>query len=172
MSELDKELNSICSIKNKQDDTMQSKSKFTIRSTERNNEYNNELLMLNNLLKVTIRQVIIPINERSYYDNNVEYQVYNGKNYILNCKEENNKCHNCSCNNLKLNFFFPNQEKLAYCNNMYDRTFCFPKSYLELKYYLGEKVFIIKESNDSCESNYSIFDETKKLMYLVKISYC
>ena len=55
MSELDKELNSICSIKNKQDDTMQSKSKFTIRSTERNNEYNNELLMLNNLLIVTIR---------------------------------------------------------------------------------------------------------------------
>ena len=73
---------------------------------------------------------------------------------------------------MKLNFFFPNQEKLAYCNNMYDRTFCFPKSYLELKYYLGEKVFIIKESNDSCESNYSIFDETKKLIYLVKIPYC
>ena len=176
MSELDKDLNSTCAIKNKQDDTIQSKSKFSIRSTERNNEFNNDLLMLNNFSKVTIRQVISLINESSYYDNNIEYQVYHGKQYILNCKEETTFCHrkccNYSCKNLELRLFLTNQEKLAYCYKMYDINFCFPKRYMEIKYYLGEKLFIIKEFKESCDLNYSIFDNKKKLMYLLKIQYC
>ena len=176
MSELDKELNSTCPIKNKQDDIMQSKSKLTIRSTERNNELSDEFLILNNLSKVTIRQVITLINERSYYENNIEYQVYNGKNYILNCKEYttcfHRKCCKYSCKNLELILFLSNQEKLAYCYQMYDRNFCLPKPYIEIKYYLGKKLFIIKEFNASCESNYRIFDYKKKLLYLIKIPYC
>ena len=176
MSELDKVLNSTSPIKNKQDETMHSKTKFTIRSIEPNNGFNNELSMFNTLSKVTIRQVNSLINERSYYDNNIEYQVYNGNNYILNCKEETTYCHrkccNYSCKNLELRLFLSNQEKLAYCYKMYDINFCFPKRYMEIKYYLGEKLFRIKEFNDSCDSNYSIFDEKKKLMYLLKIPFC
>ena len=174
MIELEKEEISSFPIQNQQDDSIIPKSKETIKINNKNNIINQQFLILNDLLNVTVRQVITFLNKTSYCANNIKYQIYNEKNYIFSCKEETTfcqrKCCNYYCRNLKFKLF-SNKDKLGYCNKLFENSYFFPQSHLKIKYYLNEKVFIIKESYTYYESNFTIFDENNKIKYLLKFQY-
>ena len=155
------------------DDTTLSKIKnIGINNKEK---FNNQFLILNNSLNVTLRQVITLIDKTSCYKNNIEYKVFNEKIYILNCKEETTYCQRKFCNyyyrNLKFRLILSNEEKLGYFRKLHDKSFFFPKPHIIIKYYLGEKLYIIKEFYKLYESNYFIYDKNNKLIYFLKIPY-
>ena len=89
MIEKEKEQNSSFPIKNEQNETILSKSKESNKIDNKDNIINHQFLILNNLLSVTVRQVITFLNKASYCENNIKYQIFNEKNYIFSCKEEN-----------------------------------------------------------------------------------
>ena len=175
MMELDNEQNTVYPMINTPEVTNLLKLKVSNIKYNQNNKVNNQFLILNNLSKLTINQDTTLVNNTSYCENNIEYKIYDGKNYILNCKEETTYCHRKWCNyhnrNIKLNLFLPNNDKIACCYKSYDNYFCFPKPQMILKYYLSKKLFIIKESYNLYESNYTIFEENNKLKYLLKFTY-
>ncbi len=172
MLELEKEQNSTFPIKNQQSETIISKSKESLKINDKENIINDQFLILNNFLSVTVRQVITYLNKASFCENNIKYQIYNEKNYIFSCKEETKYCQRKCCNyhyrNLKFKLF-SNKDKIGYCNKLFDNSYFFPQSHLIMKYYFEEKLFIIKESNSYYESNFKIFDENNTLQYLLKI---
>ena len=172
MIEKEKEQNSSFPIKNEQNETILSKSKESNKIDNKDNIINHQFLILNNLLSVTVRQVITFLNKASYCENNIKYQIFNEKNYIFSCKEETTYFQRKWCcyyyRTLKFKLF-SNKVNLGYCNKLFDNSYFFPQSYLIIKYYLDEKLFIIKESNTYYESNFTIFDENNTLKYLLKI---
>ena len=155
------------------DDTTLSKTKnIEINNKEK---LNNQFLIINNSYNVTLRQVISLLDKASCYENNIEYKIYNGKISILDIKEVTKYCQRKLCNyyyrNLKFKLFLSNEEILGYFHKLHDNSLCFSKPRVIIKYYLGEKLFIIKEVYSLYESDYIIYDENNKLKYLLKIPY-